>query len=78
MKLGPAIEEFIQYKQALGSSYTGPARILRSFLRKTGDLELAALTTQDSDVFLPSLGWGSYEQLVPSLLGTPFFLRLCQ
>lgn len=56
MKLGPAIEEFIQYKQALGSSYTGPARILRSFLRKTGDLELVALTTQHSDVFLPVLG----------------------
>ena len=26
MKLAPAIEEFIQYKQALGNSYTSPAR----------------------------------------------------
>ena len=53
MKLASAIEEFIQYKQALGSSYTTPARTLKAFLRKTGNLELDALTTQHSDAFLP-------------------------
>src|SRR6516164_927242 len=43
MKLAPAIEEFIQYKQALGSSYTSRARVLKAFLRKTGNLELDAV-----------------------------------
>jgi len=36
MKLAPAIEEFIRYKQALGNSYTTPARALKAFLRQTG------------------------------------------
>jgi hypothetical protein len=39
MKLAPAIEEFIQYKRALGNLYIGPANILKAFLRKTGDLD---------------------------------------
>ena len=56
MKLAPAIEEFIQYKQALGNSYTTPARTLKAFLKKTGNLELDALTTQHSDAFLPVQG----------------------
>jgi hypothetical protein len=33
MKLAPAIEEFIRYKQALGNSYTTPARALRALGR---------------------------------------------
>lgn len=53
MKLAAAIEEFIQYKQALGTSYTSSARVLKAFLRKTGNLELEALTTQHSEAFLP-------------------------
>jgi integrase/recombinase XerD len=53
MKLAPAIEEFIQYKQALGNLYTGSANILRAFLRRTGNLELDALTTQHGEAFLP-------------------------
>ena len=36
MKLAPAIEEFIRYKQALGNSYTTPARALKHFLDKPG------------------------------------------
>ncbi len=56
MKLAPAIEEFIQYKQALGCSYTTPARVLRSFLRKAGNLEFDALTVQHTDAFLPIHG----------------------
>lgn len=53
MKLALAIEEFVQHKQALGNSFTSPARILRSFLRRTGNLELDALTAQHADAFLP-------------------------
>lgn len=56
MKLAPAIEEFIQYKQALGSSYTTPARVLRAFLRKTGNLELSTLTAEHAHAFLPVHG----------------------
>ncbi|HLY62549.1 MAG TPA: tyrosine-type recombinase/integrase [Terriglobia bacterium] len=56
MKLAPAIEEFIQYKRALGYLYVGPANILKAFLRKTGDLELDALTSRHCEVFLPSKG----------------------
>jgi len=53
MKLASAIEEFIQYKKALGSLYTGPANVLRAFLRKTGNLELDVLTFQHGQAFLP-------------------------
>ena len=56
MKLAAAIQEFIQYKQALGNLYTGSGNILKAFLRKTGDLELGALTTQHGEVFLPVNG----------------------
>jgi len=56
MRLASAIEEFIQYKQALGSLYTAPAGILKAFLRKTGNLELNALTIQHGEAFLPVKG----------------------
>jgi len=56
MKLGAAIEEFIQYKQSLGNAYVGPANILKAFLRKAGNLELHALTTQHGEAFLPING----------------------
>ncbi len=56
MKLAQAIEEFIHYKQALGHSYAGPANILRAFLRKTGNLELGALSARHGDAFLPVCG----------------------
>jgi integrase len=56
MKLSAAIEEFIQYKQALGNLYTGSANVLKAFLRKAGNLELDALTTQHCEAFLPING----------------------
>ena len=56
MKLAPAIEEFIQYKRALGNLYIGPANVLKAFLRKTGDLELDALTSGHCEAFLPVKG----------------------
>jgi integrase/recombinase XerD len=56
MKLAAAIEEFIEYKRALGNSYISSGRVLKAFLRKTGDLELDALTTQHSEAFLPVQG----------------------
>jgi integrase len=56
MKLAPAIEEFIQYKRALGNLYIGPVNILKAFLRKTGDLDLDALTSGHCEAFLPVKG----------------------
>ena len=56
MKLAPAVEEFIRYKQALGNIYAGSANVLRAFLRKTGNLELDALTTEHGEAFLPVHG----------------------
>ena len=56
MKLAPAIEEFIRYKQALGNSYTTPARALKAFLRQTGDVDFDELSAHDVDAFL--LGHG--------------------
>ena len=53
MKLASAIEDFIQYKRALGNLYIGPATILKAFLRTTGDLELDALTRAHCQAFLP-------------------------
>ena len=56
MKLASAIEEFIQYKRALGNLYIGPANILKAFLRKTGDLDMDALTSGHCEAFLPVKG----------------------
>jgi hypothetical protein len=56
MKRALAVEEFIQYKQALGNLYTGSANILKAFLRKTGNLNLDALTTHHAEAFLPVNG----------------------
>ena len=56
MKLAAAIEEFVQYKQALGNLYIGPSNVLKAFLRKTGNLELDDLTNQHSEAFLPVKG----------------------
>ena len=56
MKLALAVEEFIQYKQALGNLYKGSGNILKAFLRKTGNLDLDALTTQHGEAFLPVNG----------------------
>ncbi len=56
MKLALAVEEFIQYKQALGNLYKGSGNILKAFLGKTGNLDLDALTTQHGEAFLPVNG----------------------
>jgi integrase/recombinase XerD len=56
MKLAPAIEDFIQYKQALGNLYTGSANVLKAFLRKTGNIEMDALTSFHCTAFLPIKG----------------------
>ena len=53
MKLASAIEDFIQYKQALGNLYIGSANILKAFVRKTGNLELEAITSAHCQAFLP-------------------------
>jgi hypothetical protein len=53
MKLASAIEDFIQYKRALGNLYITSASILKAFLRKTGNLELDALTSGHCEAFLP-------------------------
>ncbi len=76
MKLAPAIEEFIQYKQALGSPYTTPSRVLKAFLRKTGNVEFDELTAQHAEAFLPGQGDDSYERLVSSVFGSRLFLPL--
>ena len=52
MKLAPAVEEFIQYKQALGSPYTTSSRVLKAFLRKTGNIEFGELTPEHASAFL--------------------------
>ncbi len=56
MKLASAIEEFIQYKRALGNLCIGPANVLKAFLRKTGNLEMDALTSGHCEAFLPVKG----------------------
>ena len=52
MKLSPAIEEFIRYKQALGNSYATPARALKVFLRQTGNVDFDELSAHDVEAFL--------------------------
>ena len=56
MRLDAAIEEFVQYKRALGNLYIGSANILKAFLRQTGNLELNALTNLHCEAFLPQRG----------------------
>jgi len=53
MRLSCAVEDFIQYKRALGNLYISSANTLKAFLRKTGDLELDALTSAHCEAFLP-------------------------
>lgn len=69
MKLALAVDEFIRYKQALGNLYTGSANILRAFLRRTGNLELDALTTQHAEAFL--------QLMVGRLRATGFIVTRC-
>ena len=57
MKLAPAIEEFIQYKRALGNLYIGPANVLKTFLRKTGNPEMDALTNAHCRGIPAGQGW---------------------
>ena len=52
MKLAPAIEEFIRYKQALGNSYATPARSLKAFLRQTGNVDFDDVSAHDVEAFL--------------------------
>lgn len=52
MRLAPAIEEFVRYKQALGNSYTTSARSLKAFLRQTGNVDFDELSAHDVDAFL--------------------------
>jgi integrase/recombinase XerD len=55
MKLRPAIEEFVRYKQSLGAVYKADATSLKAFLRRTGNVELKALTGQQVEDHLPIL-----------------------
>jgi hypothetical protein len=52
MKLAPAIEEFVRYKQALGNSYTTPARALKVFLGQTGNVDFDELSAHHVEAFL--------------------------
>lgn len=54
MKLASAIQDYIQYKRALGNVFTSSANILKAFLQKTGDVELDALTSGHCEAFLPA------------------------
>jgi integrase/recombinase XerD len=54
MKLASAIQDYIQYKRALGNVFTSSANILKTFLQKTGDVELDALTSGHCEAFLPA------------------------
>jgi integrase len=54
MKLDVAIDEFVQYKRALGNLYNGSANVLKAFLRRTGNRELDTLTSQHCEAFLPT------------------------
>ena len=77
MKLAPAIEEFIQYKRALGNLYIGPANILKAFLRKTGDVELDALTSGHCEAFLPAKGGKVTNFWFQRYAGARLFFPFC-
>jgi integrase len=53
MRLASAIEEFVKYRQSLGSPYKGESSRLKAFLRQTGDVELKDLRVDHTQAHLP-------------------------
>ena len=76
MKLAPAIEEFIRYKQALGNSYTTPARALKAFLRQTGNVDFDELSVARRRCIPVRPWWQGYERLVSPVFGARLLLSV--
>jgi site-specific recombinase XerD len=51
MKLQAAINSYVCLKQSLGASFRSEARMLRSFARALGDIELAEVSAEQCDAF---------------------------
>jgi len=54
MTLIPAIEAYVSARRALGADFTAAAKILRSFSRTIGDLDLETISGKQCEAFL----WG--------------------
>ena len=76
MKLAPAIEEFIRYKQALGNSYITPARALNAFLRQTGNVDFDELSVAPRRRIPVRPWWHSHKRLVSPVFGAWMFLSV--
>jgi len=56
MKLGSAIQEYIDYKRSLGMDFRTDATRLRAFLRQTGDVELDSISAENVQAYLKGRG----------------------
>jgi site-specific recombinase XerD len=56
MKLGSAIQEYIDYKRSLGMDFRTDATRLRAFLRQTGDVEVDSISDENVQAYLKGRG----------------------
>jgi len=56
MKLSEAIEIYIQHKQNAGMRFEASGDVLRSFLRRCGDMDLQHVTSEQATAFLDGSG----------------------
>lgn len=75
MKLDMAVEEYIQHKQVAGCSLATVSRVLRAFLRNTGNLDLNALRSEHAEAFLPVHGEKVTSGWFPKYAALDRFLR---
>jgi len=56
MKLGSAIQKYIDYKRSLGMDFRTDATRLRAFLRQTGDVEVDSISAESVQAYLKGRG----------------------
>ena len=56
MKLGSAIQEYVDFKRSLGMDFRTDATRLRAFLRQTGDVEIDSISDENVQAYLKGRG----------------------
>jgi integrase/recombinase XerD len=73
MKLSDAVEKYVIRKRESGLKFVAPAAIFRSFVKSTGDADLAEIATSDVQRFLDGLASVTFSWRAKHQLLTQFF-----
>lgn len=76
MRLAPAIEEFVRYKQALGNSYVTPVPRAESFSQTNRECRIPRTPFTPRRHIPVRTGWQSHERLVSPVFGARLFLSI--